>query len=91
MSLSLVCLKSKLCSTVFNDREVKEVLADLILISINKNQSNIKAIAGNYRKCSSIALEKRTGAHNSRSKKNNEDIEVDVPNVDEILCVTTVQ
>jgi len=59
-------VKSKLCSTLFNDRQVKEVLADLILISINKNQANVKAIAGNYRKYSSIASDKRTGTHNSR-------------------------
>jgi hypothetical protein len=79
-------VKSKLCSTLFNDRQVKEVLADLILISINKNQSNVKAIAGNYRKC--IALKKTTGAHNSGSKKKKDDIEVDVPDVDEIGPVT---
>ena len=48
MKLSEVT-KAKLVSGVFKDDESKKLLADLILISINKNQSHVRAISANYR------------------------------------------
>jgi hypothetical protein len=41
--------RAKLASGLFLESETKKLLADLILIAINKNQSHIKAIAANYR------------------------------------------
>jgi hypothetical protein len=46
-------VKAKLSSAVLKARQVKELLADLLPISINKNQGNVKAIAANYPKCNS--------------------------------------
>ena len=48
MKLSEVA-KAKLVSGVFRKNETKKLLADLIMISINKNQGHVKAIAANYR------------------------------------------
>jgi hypothetical protein len=48
MKLSEVA-KAKLVSRVFRYDDMKKLLADLILILINKNQGHVKAIAGNYR------------------------------------------
>ena len=48
MKLSQVA-KAKLVSGVFKEDESKKLLADLILISINKNQTHVRAIAANYR------------------------------------------
>jgi hypothetical protein len=61
MKLSDVVNK-KLASGVFNNDEIKKVLADLILISINQNQSHVKAIAANFRRgsaCLSKNIQKR--------------------------------
>jgi ribosomal silencing factor RsfS len=64
MKLSEVA-KAKLISGVFRYSETKKLLADLILISINKNQGHVKAIAKNYRESHVVAKKPK-----SKRKKN---------------------
>jgi hypothetical protein len=58
--------KAKLVSGVFRENETKKLLADLILISINKNQGHVKAIAANYR---ANVVAKKPSVSRSKSKQ----------------------
>jgi hypothetical protein len=61
--------KAKLKSGMFRAAETKKLLADLVLISINKNQGHVKAIAANFREGGSNVVATKNVASRSRSKK----------------------
>jgi len=79
MKLSDVA-KTKLNSGTFNDCESKKLLADLILIVVNKNQAHVKAIAANYRRCSRDGVPDKTCISLSKSHQK--------PHHDELADVT---
>jgi hypothetical protein len=61
--------KAKLKSGMFRAAETKKLLTDLVLISINKNQGHVKAIAANFREGGSNVVATKNVASRSRSKK----------------------
>ena len=77
MKLSDV-VKAKLSSNVFSSQETKKLLADLILISINKNQGHVKAIAANYRQGFIAAKKKDVKRSKTKKKPKQDEVEVDI-------------
>jgi hypothetical protein len=74
-------VRAKLSKNVFNSQETKKLLADLILISINKNQGHVKAIVANYRKGCIAAKTNNVKRWKTKKKPNQE--EVAMVNVDQ--------